>query len=814
MCFGLNMACCGCYDDWRSKKDLGKIVRVYDSKKFFSVWNLPQTSAPNDDQFATLFPNAKEVKPEYLIYPMLRLGLIDSESQLLASSWARRVNSYVGRVSEDCRDFDYLAHSFGPIDYKERILATLNAFRFASTLQMALQSLARLQTLIEPVQKHEYFLGIVDLLQVPSHDLISHAAIDYIKGEKLWPHLKEATLVTPDANKFLSFEELGQQEFRIQGEFPLPHYFRFCIELVPALVNMGSRPPEVERETLQRISQPEKYKLENGEFILSIVAATLEILEGPHVVPNMSVRCVLTDLNLFIYSEGAHLDSEKIVRLYLGTIGDILAESDRIEIVFKLFIPTIRLTFAGDVDLFLYYLVRRTFPYAFKLDQFPIRVGPMLVGESVGSGKINPLVAASMNEMVENSGSLWDFLKRPSGDDRLHANQDFEFSKTYPQTILVLSPKAYSSQEQEALKLSDPESFFAFYENAAKFRARKRLVTLSWHCSSSWRADKPAGALCRCSQPCVGLRGKASPHDELYVHRLASSRSKDMGNRIGGDVSIFDARPKLTAVGNQVFQGSGYEYTSRYDVQNYFFCDIGNIDVVKDAFDKLRIELMSKKPCGALWLDCLKRILHASARIAEEVESGQSVLVHCSAGGDRTSQLTALAILILDPEYRSIEKFQVLVEREFIALGHKFGERLRNGNFKRKKKESPIFLQFLDCVWQLTRLFPEAFEFGQEFLLKLAEGQYAGIHFGFMFDTERERMKFPDARKVSIWDRLKTCRRVNRRGELVEGAVDRSLTHESLLAKLAGTEEGNGMILWSQLYETGWLHRFKHLTTA
>jgi protein tyrosine/serine phosphatase len=39
-----------------------------------------------------------------------------------------------------------------------------------------------------------------------------------------------------------------------------------------------------------------------------------------------------------------------------------------------------------------------------------------------------------------------------------------------------------------------------------------------------------------------------------------------------------------------------------------------------------------------------------------------AALIHCSDGWDRTAQLSALAQIILDPFYRTIKGFQVIID--------------------------------------------------------------------------------------------------------------------------------------------------------
>ncbi|RMB91201.1 hypothetical protein DUI87_32337 [Hirundo rustica rustica] len=119
----------------------------------------------------------------------------------------------------------------------------------------------------------------------------------------------------------------------------------------------------------------------------------------------------------------------------------------------------------------------------------------------------------------------------------------------------------------------------------------------------------------------------------------------------------------------------------------------------------------------------------------------RTVLVHGAEGTDATLLVTALAQLILDPSCRSLEGFQGLLEREWIEAGHPFQLRCaRSASWHgRGKQEAPLFVLFLDCVWQLSRQFPLSLEFGERLLLTLFDNAYASAYGTFLCNNERER---------------------------------------------------------------------------
>ena len=205
--------------------------------------------------------------------------------------------------------------------------------------------------------------------------------------------------------------------------------------------------------------------------------------------------------------------------------------------------------------------------------------------------------------------------------------------------------------------------------------------------------------------------------------------------------------------------GMGYE---TYPSTSIEFLNIPNIHAMRSSLNKLRSacdggSLSGTKldECG--WLGHIRTLLLGSRRVCSLVEgAGVSVLVHCSDGWDRTSQLCSLAKLMLDPYYRTLEGFLVLLDMDWLSTGHKFGQRY--GHMSRKyddQERSPIFLQFLDATWQVLQQFPSALEFNEYLLLVLADQLFACEYGTFLYNNERERFEAGlHISTASLWDAI------------------------------------------------------------
>lgn len=294
------------------------------------------------------------------------------------------------------------------------------------------------------------------------------------------------------------------------------------------------------------------------------------------------------------------------------------------------------------------------------------------------------------------------------------SNKNFYFSKTYPEFLMVPS----CVEDNTIIECST-------------FRTKSRFPTLSYV------NKKYKGSLWRSSQPKSGLTNNRNTADEIVIKSIASITNKFI---------VYDARPYLSAMGNRV-KGGGSEVVENYNKIKLIYCDIENIHNVSKSFQSICSINRSQDNRKYLkdieeskWLDYIHLLLKYSKEIAINFTKSFAMLIHCSDGWDRSSQLLALSMIIIDSYYRTAKGFAILIEKEFLSFGHQFGK--RSGIIFKKdeaEQKSPIFIQFLDCIYQLICQFPQAFEFNELLLLFLADRYYSLNYGTFMFDNDLSR---------------------------------------------------------------------------
>lgn len=170
-------------------------------------------------------------------------------------------------------------------------------------------------------------------------------------------------------------------------------------------------------------------------------------------------------------------------------------------------------------------------------------------------------------------------------------------------------------------------------------------------------------------------------------------------------------------------------------------------------------------------------------------------MVHCSDGWDRTPQLTGLVQLLLDPHYRTLNGIVVLIEKEWCSFGHMFRTRYSQGEapgHQEVEEQSPVFVQWLDSVWQIWRQQPWAFEFSDALLAALYDHVYSGLFGTFLYNCERERKKREaEAPTRSLWTLLN-----EKREEFVNADYDSAKNFNSIGIILPFSTEENELVIW------------------
>ncbi|KAM8921742.1 myotubularin-related protein 11 [Pelodytes ibericus] len=149
------------------------------------------------------------------------------------------------------------------------------------------------------------------------------------------------------------------------------------------------------------------------------------------------------------------------------------------------------------------------------------------------------------------------------------------------------------------------------------------------------------------------------------------------------------------------------------------------------------------------WLDhvrvCLKKACEISVLLSER---RLSVVLQEPEDRDMNCVMTSLVQVISDPQARTLSGFQSLIQKEWVCAGHPFLQRINL--FKHSdKEESPVFLLFLDCVWQVMRQFSAAFEFTESYLLALQDSTYNPFCSSFTHNCQWDRTRGSQRRSLN-----------------------------------------------------------------
>ncbi len=285
-----------------------------------------------------------------------------------------------------------------------------------------------------------------------------------------------------------------------------------------------------------------------------------------------------------------------------------------------------------------------------------------------------------------------------------------------------------------------------------KYRTKKRLPVLTYFYKkngcSIWRSSQP--------KPKFGL--KISDKDVELLKKIAGIKN----------LIIFDARPKLNAIANSL-KGAGFENVNNYpDISMEIeFCGMSNIHDVRNSLKQFYLNIIYNREIktidNSLWYDSIIIMIKSAEKIYKCIKNDSIVLIHCSDGWDRTSQLCALSQIFLDKRYRTINGFIKLIEKDWLSFGHLFCYRYGYYNqnnaeqkFSKEEQRSPIFIQWLDAVYQIVNQNTEKFEFNIKLLIFLAEEVNNGKYGTFLYNNEKDReINFAKEKTVSIWSEIK-----------------------------------------------------------
>ncbi|KAG0368307.1 hypothetical protein BGZ54_002221 [Gamsiella multidivaricata] len=189
----------------------------------------------------------------------------------------------------------------------------------------------------------------------------------------------------------------------------------------------------------------------------------------------------------------------------------------------------------------------------------------------------------------------------------------------------------------------------------------------------------------------VGFLGARGPEDETYIRTVLTTAAREhrrshSGRKCTPKLCIMDARAYTSAVANG-YVGGGRENPDHYPNATISYMSLANIHVIANSHQTL-LKAVSTQSDSTNWFtliestgwlthvaDLLKAASGREGIVGKMLDQNCSLLVHCTDGWDRTTQLVSLAQILLDPYYRTIQGLRVLIEKEWLSAGHPFQSR-------------------------------------------------------------------------------------------------------------------------------------------
>ncbi|KAM5182405.1 myotubularin-related protein 9-like [Mantella aurantiaca] len=312
-----------------------------------------------------------------------------------------------------------------------------------------------------------------------------------------------------------------------------------------------------------------------------------------------------------------------------------------------------------------------------------------------------------------------------------HVNAGFKLCPSYPEKVIV------------PISCSDDS-----LRKAAAFRQGHRFPILTYH----HRRNK--AVMLRSAQPLVGPTHRRCEEDEMLLNVA-------LANQLCG--FIIDIRSEHEAR-QQRSMGGGTENKDWYPNWKVLYRPLERGPALQNSLT--RLVAACYEPCLEInrwltrlrtshWMTHVREALNIAGLAVECIERVDScVLVHGEEGTDNTLLVTSIAQLILSPDCRTLAGLQDLIEREWLQAGHPFQVRCARSGWSQERalQESPSFLLFLDCCWQLTRQFPMAMEFNEKLLCMLATHAYSSQYGTFLCNNEKERFLYKVREQThSLW---------------------------------------------------------------